>query len=118
LPREGFNNPRAHIIAPVFSGWFVMRRSKGNYSKHGRNFRSQGRATITRLLRSFKVGDRVRITPDPAFKKGRPNNLRFKNKTGIVQARRGKAYEVVVKDGDKPKLLLVTNLHLTRVEGA
>jgi len=90
-----------------------LKRSKGVYSKHGRNFNSLGKASITRQLRVLKEGDRVRITPDPSRQKGRPSNLRFKNKVGVIQAKRGKAYEVVVMDGGKRKLLILSNLHMT-----
>lgn len=90
-----------------------MKRSNGINSKHSRNFVSRGKATITRHLHEFKDGDRVRITPDPAFLKGRVSNLRFKNSVGVVKAKRGNAYEVEIKDGGKKKVLLLTNLHLT-----
>ena len=90
-----------------------MKRSKGINSKHSRNFVSLGKATITRHLREFNEGDRVRITPDPAYLKGRLSNLRFKNVFGVVKAKRGKAYEIEIKDGGKKKVLLLTNLHLT-----
>jgi len=92
-----------------------LKRSKGGYSKHGRNLKARGKATITRHLRVFKEGERVRVTPDPAFSAGRVSNLRFKGATGVVMARRGGAYEVEVKQGNKRKRMMMSNLHLTRV---
>jgi large subunit ribosomal protein L21e len=64
-------------------------------------------------LRSFSVGARVRIRVNPSVQRGKPNTLRFNNRTGVVAAKRGSCFEVKIKDGGKEKTLLLANAHLT-----
>ena len=92
-----------------------MKRSHGPYSKHSRNLRSPGRVPITRLLREFSDGDRVRIAIHPSFLRGQPTTLRFNHKTGLVVRRQGRGYCVRIKDGGKVKMLVVSNAHLQKV---
>ena len=70
---------------------------------------------MSKHLSKFAVGDRLRLVLNPRFKKGRPNTLRFNNRFVEVIGLRGKSYEVRLKDGNKPKLLLVSNVHLEKV---
>lgn len=91
-----------------------MKRSHSKYSKQGRNLKSKGRRPITAQLVTFQEGDRVRIDVDPRFPAGMPH-LRFNHRTGFVIAKRGKAYEIGFKDGNKSKILLMTNVHLRKV---
>jgi large subunit ribosomal protein L21e len=90
-----------------------VKRSHGTYSKHSRAFVRKGNLTIPRLLAAYEEGDRVRIDPNPAHRKGRPH-LRFKGMTGTVTGKTGKAYNVDVRVGGKVKTLMVTNLHLAK----
>ena len=80
-----------------------------------RGMRSKGRVTVARQLSVFKVGTRVRISVDPSRVHGRPSTLRFNNHAGVVEARQGNAFKVRVMDGNKPKTLFVTAVHLERV---
>ena len=76
--------------------------------------RTRGKVTITKLLKSFNIGDRVRILQEPAIHKGMPHP-RFKNKVGTIKKKQGKAYLVEVKDGKKTKKALSTAVHLNKV---
>lgn len=91
-----------------------MKRSHGPQSKHSRNLRAKGRVAITHLLREFEPGQQVRIDVNPHFLRGRPSTLRFNHKTGVVLRKQGRGYEVKVNDGNKPKILFVTNAHLVK----
>ncbi len=90
-----------------------MKRSHGAYSKQSRTLKSKGRRPITEELKQLDVGANVRINVDPHFKAGRPH-LRFNGKAGKIIAKRGKCYEVEVKDLDKKKVLCLANVHLVR----
>ncbi|MBI2446135.1 hypothetical protein HYV43_07140 [Candidatus Micrarchaeota archaeon] len=91
-----------------------MKRSHGPQSKHSRNLRAKGRVAITHLLREFAPGDNVRIDVNPHFLRGRPSTLRFNHKHGIVLSKQGRGYEIKINDGDKTKVLFVTNAHLVK----
>ncbi len=91
-----------------------MKRSHSKYSKQGRNLKSKGRRPITHQLKTLEVGDLVRIDVDPRFAAGMPH-LRFNHRSGFIKAKRGKAYEVQFNDGNKAKILLMTNVHLKKM---
>ncbi len=60
------------------------------------------------------MGTAVRIEASPMTKNGRPH-LRFNRLLGKVVGREGKSYKVQVRLGDKPKILVVGNVHLEKV---
>jgi len=62
-------------------------------------------------LRELKPGDKVLIYIDPRFHKGMPHR-RYHGKIGIVQKRRGRAFEIDVGKGDKIVRLIVPPEHL------
>ena len=89
-----------------------MKHSRGQNVRRSRHFKSLGRLTATAALREFQPGARVLLHLNPAIKAGRPSTLRFNGKNGVVKGRQGKSYVVVIKDGNKPKELVVGNAHL------
>jgi large subunit ribosomal protein L21e len=94
-----------------------VKRSHSKYSKQSRNLKSKGRRPITAQLKTLSEGDYVRIDVDPHFAAGMPH-LRFNHRMGRVVAKRGQAYEVEMNDGGKRKILLLTNVHLVRVDNS
>jgi ribosomal protein L21E len=90
-----------------------MKRSKGSYSKRGRRLKSKGRVAITGFLKQFKAGEHAMIDINPRFKQGRPV-LKFNRRMCKIIAKRGNAYEVLVKDLNKEKRLMVSNIHLVK----
>ncbi len=73
--------------------------------------REKGKISITRMLQSFDVGDKVLLKAEPAVQKG-IYARRFHGKVGVVKAKRGSCYEVVVKEGKKEKTAVVSPVHL------
>lgn len=67
-------------------------------------------------LREFKPGEKVAIKINPAVQKGAPHR-RYHGKIGEVVERRGRAYVVAVKLGDKLKRITVLPDHLARWGG-
>lgn len=93
-----------------------MKRSHGPNSKHSRNLVRKEKPTISVLLRKFSVGDKVRVSVNPSFKRGTPSSLRFNNSVGEVIGTQGRSYRVRMGvKGAKQKELLVTNVHLQKV---
>lgn len=92
-----------------------MKRSKG-YKVHTRMLfrkptRSKGMVPLGRLLREYAIGQKVDIIIDPSVPKGQPHR-RFHGKVGTVIEKRGRAYVVGLKDGEKEKVLIVRPEHL------
>ncbi len=94
-----------------------MKASKGPRSKT-RNIlrkkpRDRGLSPITKGMQEFENGERVNIVIDPSVHKGMPFH-RFQGLTGIVVGKRGAAFEVSVKDGNKTKTVVARPEHLVR----
>lgn len=66
---------------------------------------------ITPYITEFKPHDRVVIKIDPSSHKGMPFP-KFKGKVGEVKEKRGDAYVVVVKIGNKTKEIISRPEHL------
>jgi large subunit ribosomal protein L21e len=76
--------------------------------------RTRGKITVTNLLRTFSVGDKVVIRQEPAVHNGMPHP-KYKNKTGTVIEKRGSAYAVRIMDGGKAKIMIAAPVHLAKV---
>jgi large subunit ribosomal protein L21e len=95
-----------------------MQRTKGirkaSRNKLRKRPREKGMPPITRILRSFKIGDKVSIKIEPSVHKGMPHH-RYQGITGKVVGKRGDAYEVEIKDLNKTKLIISRPVHLARL---
>ena len=76
--------------------------------------RERGKLTVSRVLQSFKLGERVRISPEPSVTKGMPFK-RFAGRIGVVEEKRGSAYLVGIKDGKRKKQVICLPVHLKKV---
>jgi|TARA_B100001971_G_C18241056_1_gene570955 large subunit ribosomal protein L21e len=74
----------------------------------------RGFVRIKDYLRGFKEGDKVYLKAEPAIQKGM-YFPRFHNKVGKVIKKQGKCYKVEIKDGSKPKMIIVHPIHLRSV---
>jgi large subunit ribosomal protein L21e len=76
--------------------------------------RERGKLQLSRYFQELKKGDFVAISREKTvavnFKK------RLQGITGVVEGRRGKAYIVKFKDGNKEKRLLVEPIHLKKIK--
>ena len=81
--------------------------------QRSRGFKSRSRKKLTKRVRpgQFENGDMVHIIIDPSIQKGQPHS-RFHGKTAKVVDKKGKAYILALKDGNKAKELIVTPEHL------
>ncbi|RZN71177.1 MAG: 50S ribosomal protein L21e [Candidatus Methanolliviera hydrocarbonicum] len=78
-----------------------------------KSVREKGLSPITRAIQEFDEGDRVYIKIDPSVHKGMPHP-RFHGMNGKIIERRGRAYLLEVKDGNKKKTLIARPQHLKR----
>lgn len=75
--------------------------------------RSRGKISISRYLQAFNIGDRVYLKLEPAIHKG-IFFPRFHGKSGVVKGKKGRCYEVLIKDINKEKTLIVHPIHMRK----
>jgi large subunit ribosomal protein L21e len=90
-----------------------MRAGRGFRTGTRRKFKKPHgqKLTIERYLKEFKEKQRVLIDVDPSSSKNLPH-YRYKGKTGTVVSKRGRAYVVSLKLGNKEKTLMLKPEHL------
>jgi len=92
-----------------------MSHSKG-YQKKMRSLLKKkpwehGKLGLSRLLHEYNPGDKVVIKIDSSVHRGLPHR-RYQGKVGVIVAKRGRAYEVNVTQGDAVKEIIVKPEHL------
>ncbi|MFH1210370.1 MAG: 50S ribosomal protein L21e [archaeon] len=83
-------------------------------SKLKKPVRARGKIVIKNFFREFKSGDKVLLKAEPAVQKAM-YFPRYHAKTGTVQGKRGRCYEVSIMDGGKRKMLVIHPVHLRKV---
>lgn len=78
-----------------------------------RSLREKGKISLSKYFQKFKEGDKVTLKINPAVQKG-AFNTRFQGQAGIVKAKCGSCYEVIIKDLKKNKTILVHPVHLIK----
>ena len=95
----------------------MAKRIGGNRRKTRGIFRKKacdkGKISLTNYFQTLNEGDKVVLKAEPAVQKG-IYFRRFHGKSAIVKAKRGKCYEVEIKDFNKTKTLLVHPVHLKK----
>jgi len=93
----------------------MVRRSKGYRSKTRSLFRKKprerGKVGLSRLLRTYNTGDRVKVRIDPSVHKGMPHR-RYHGRVGIVKERRGRSYVIEVAEGNQTRTVIARPEHL------
>lgn len=77
--------------------------------------RSKGKVSTTRLMQTFKIGDKVVINQEAAVHKAMPHP-KFKSRTGVIVKKQGRSYMVRFKDGGKVKHVLAAPVHLIKAK--
>ena len=88
----------------------LRRKTRYKFRKEKRN---RGKISMTMYFQSFNSGDQVYLGVESAVQKGM-YHPRFTGKSGIIRGKRGKCYEVAIKDFGKEKVLIVHPVHLRR----
>jgi large subunit ribosomal protein L21e len=76
--------------------------------------RTKGKFSFSRYFQKFKPGDSVAVVKELSITFGYGNKVQ--GRTGKVISKRGSAYEVQIKDLNKPKTYLIKPIHLKRIE--
>ncbi|MDO8554104.1 MAG: 50S ribosomal protein L21e [Candidatus Micrarchaeota archaeon] len=88
----------------------MVKRSHGALATRTKKLRVKEPVTISKLVKSFEIGNKVIIHPR-AYQRGVPA-LRYINKQGIIIEKRGECYVVEIKDMNKTKYLVSHPVHL------
>ena len=76
-----------------------------------KNVRAKGKVSLAKYFQVFKEGDKVCLVAEPSIQKGM-YFPRFHGKAGTVLCKKGKCYEIEIKDHDKIKNIIVHPVHL------
>ena len=87
------------------------RKTRSKLSKHKSE---KGKISIRKFFHEYKEGDKVYLKAEPAYQKGM-YFPRFHGKAGIVQSSQGKCYNVMIRDGNKEKVVIIHPIHLRRM---
>jgi len=93
----------------------LVRRSKGYRSKTRTLFRKQprerGKVGLSRLLRTYNPGDKVKIRIDSSVHKGMPHR-RYHGRVGVIKGRRGRSYVIEIGEGKQTRTLIARPEHI------
>ncbi|MBS3150467.1 50S ribosomal protein L21e [Candidatus Woesearchaeota archaeon] len=84
-------------------------------SKLKKNIKQRGKISFSRYFQTFSENDRVYLNAEPAVQEG-IYFPRFHNKVGTIKGKKGRCYEVQIKDGKKQKMLIVHPVHLKKCQ--
>ncbi len=76
--------------------------------------REKGKVRLSEYFKELKAGDYVAIVKVPGNRANLPD--RMQGKTGIVEAKRGKAYIVKIKDINQEKRYIIKPVNLKRIK--
>lgn len=89
-------------------------KSHGPRRRTREKFRKSKRVTVNQFLKKFSKGDKVAIKIESSSQKGMPFR-RFQGLTGNIIGKRGRAYIVEIKDGNKIKKIIANPEHLKAI---
>ncbi len=81
-----------------------------------KRIRQKGKLALSRYFQTFREGDSIAVAKEHSVVFGYSH--RVQGRTGKIIARRGSAYEVEIKDLNKPKRYMIKPIHLVRLEAS
>jgi len=76
--------------------------------------RTRGKLSLSRYFQEFKEGDRVGIVREHSQNPKFP--ARIQGITGVVEGKRGRAYIIKIKEGNKEKIHIIKPIHLKKIK--
>jgi len=87
------------------------RKSRGIFRK---NYKNKGKISLSKFFKEFKEGDKVVLQAEPAVQKG-IYFQRYHGKSGLILGKKGSCYEVLIKDKNRGKRLVIPPIHLKSI---
>ncbi|MEX0920608.1 MAG: 50S ribosomal protein L21e [Candidatus Pacearchaeota archaeon] len=76
--------------------------------------REKGKIRLSNYFQEFKKGDTVAVVREVSLQPGFPSIIQ--GRTGIVDGKRGKSYEVKINDNKKEKRYFIEPIHLKKIK--
>ena len=76
--------------------------------------RTRGKLQLSKYFQELKEGDTVAVIKEKSIKSSFP--VRLQGRTGVIEAKRGKAYVVKIKDQSKEKQFIIGPIHLKKIK--
>lgn len=96
----------------------MVRRSQGMRvgTRHRLSVRASDRGLppITRIIKTFEIGDKAAVVIDGRILKGQPHSS-FHGNTGTIVGKQGTAYYLDVRIGGLHKKILLAPVHLKKL---
>lgn len=77
------------------------------------SIRTKGKVPLSKYFQEFQAGDKVALVANPAVIAGLYFR-RFHGRIGTIKTKKGRCYQVAVKDGKLEKVFNVHPLHLKK----
>ncbi len=88
-------------------------RRKSRY-KLKKDNKEKGKLSLSKFFQQVEIGNKVCLKAEPAYQKGM-YLPRFHGKIGVVKSKKGRCYEVLIKDMNKEKIVVVHPVHFKKV---
>ncbi len=79
-----------------------------------KSIRTRGKLKLSRYFQELNKEDFVMVSKEQSVPSIFPKRLQ--GRTGIVEGKRGKAYIIKIKDGNKNKKFLINPIHLKKIK--
>jgi len=89
----------------------ARRKTRQKFSKQ---YKLRGKVSLRSYLQVLAAGDKVALKAEPAVAEGLYFR-RFHGKIGTVKRKLGSCYEVVIRDQEKQKRVIVHPVHLRKL---
>lgn len=76
--------------------------------------RTRGKLQLSRYFQKLNDGDYVAVSREKAVPSSFPH--RIQGNTGVVEGKRGKAYLVKIREGNREKIRLIEPIHLKKIK--
>ena len=76
--------------------------------------RTRGKLQLSRYFQELREGVKVSIVRERSIAGSFPKRLQ--GRTGVVEAKRGRAYMIKLKDQNKEKRFLIEPIHLKKIK--
>jgi len=79
-----------------------------------KKIRTRGKLQLSKYFQEFNEGDKVSVVKEPAIPSIFPKRLY--GKTGIIEKKRGRAYEIKIREQKNEKIHLIRPIHLKKIK--
>jgi len=79
-----------------------------------KEIRTRGKRNLSQYFRTFNEGDKVSLVRNLSYPAQFPR--RIQGTTGVVSGKRGRAYVIKLKDGNKEKTFIIHPIHLKKLK--